>query len=682
MKRAARLAVRLGRRAGPDAVALSGLVAAAVFIDRDFLTTGDYPVGLWGEWLGHAYRVRLVQEYGVPTWDHAWAGGISPFQTYQFVPHVVTALVSALGDASVQRTMLLAEALLIFWVRSSGYVAARLVGLPQAAALFAGVVTFGTYNYAAEMLTFSTLWGLALVPLLLVAVWRYRSGPQIYLVAAAAGLSIYVHPHAALAGVVALIAVFLAGPVETGRLGRLALQGVVVALAAGFFWVPAFFSAKPPMQDPASADVQFLRGIFEGNVDRINDVVWLMVPVVAVTIAIFRGTVRRPLLLYVAAFLAITAFLIAVSYAGVGPEPIRLMQSVRLLNLLPLGLGLLGAIAIDGALRGFAEIDRRRAVVSVCAVAVAAGLFVPMFRFAADRGYEPAWYGPDPLAAWFEEHDYGQPGRVWMDGANTSWYTFWHFGELRSARSAFVQGDWSLLARPLQEGVIVGDPDWRTTEEYLRAIAVSYLLVSDNTAAGRQLHPGGEAAGSYQEILRVEAYPPVSLYEVPWVPVEAFVSDAEELPALHLPRTTYKTDEERAMRDELTRKYNEFAYSTDARPVSVAYPSATTMEIRLDDLPPDQYLVISENWDRSWRAQTQDGRSLRVERYGPNYIGVDLSPVEGDVVVRLTHGMSWDWKLGIALTLMSLPLAGGLMMFERRGGLKAPPLGTWLGPAR
>ena len=37
----------------PDFIILAGFVGAAFAIDGDLLTTGDYPSGEWGEWLGH-----------------------------------------------------------------------------------------------------------------------------------------------------------------------------------------------------------------------------------------------------------------------------------------------------------------------------------------------------------------------------------------------------------------------------------------------------------------------------------------------------------------------------------------------------------------------------------------------------------------------------------------------------
>lgn len=364
--------------------------------------------------------------------------------------------------------------------------------------------------------------------------------------------------------------------------------------------------------------------------------------------------------------LGIALFLVAVSYAGVGPEPVRLMQSVRLVNLLPPGLGLMAAIAVDAALRD-TPLTGHRGVLLATAVVVTAGLvFVPVFSFATKRGYEPAWVGQDALAGWLEEHNYGQPGRVWMEGAETSWYTFRDFGKLRSARSPFVQGDWSLLARPLQEGILVGDPNWQTTEDYLKAMAISYLFVPDNSAASQLLHEGGEPPGPYPEQLHVEGFPSETLYKAPWDPVVAFVMDANILPPLDFPSTQYKSQDERKSRDHLTHAYTEVAYSRDATPVDVQYPSPTTMRMRLAGLPLGRRLVISENWDRSWRAGTSDGKNLHVNRYGPNYIEVDVSQLSGNVVIELRHEMSWDWKAGIGLTVFSLPVAVGAMLVERR----------------
>ena len=186
------------RSGATDALVLITLTVAAIAVDWEFLTTGEYLPLFWGDWVSHAYRSQFVQEHGLATWDHNWSGGISLFETYQFMPHVITAIVSSTFEVSIGRTMLLLEGVLLIWVRVSGYVVARAMRLPVAAAAFAGVVTFGVNNYAAEVLSYAALWGLALVPVLFFLIYRYAERPAIYPIAVATGLGMYVHPHLAL----------------------------------------------------------------------------------------------------------------------------------------------------------------------------------------------------------------------------------------------------------------------------------------------------------------------------------------------------------------------------------------------------------------------------------------------------------------------------------------------------
>jgi hypothetical protein len=135
MIRALKRLTTLWRSTWQDAAALAALLTAAVLLDPGLIGTGDCLPLSYGDWIGHAYRVLFFKEHGLATWDHNWAGGISLFQKYQFVPHAVTAVVSGLFDAPVGRTMLLLQGLLLIWVRISGYVTARAARVPPVPAL-------------------------------------------------------------------------------------------------------------------------------------------------------------------------------------------------------------------------------------------------------------------------------------------------------------------------------------------------------------------------------------------------------------------------------------------------------------------------------------------------------------------------------------------------------------------
>jgi len=54
-----------------------------------------------------------------------------------------------------------------------------------------------------------------------------------------------------------------------------------------------------------------------------------------------------------------------------------------------------------------------------------------------------------------------------------------------------------------------------------------------------------------------------------------------------------------------------------------------------------------------------------VERIGPHFIGLDIFAFSGDLEIRLVHAMHWTWKVGIALTLLSVLASAGASLQKR-----------------
>jgi hypothetical protein len=358
-------------------------------------------------------------------------------------------------------------------------------------------------------------------------------------------------------------------------------------------------------------------------------------------------------------------FLIAASYAGVGPETVRLMQSVRLYTMLPLGLGLLGAIAVEAwVAEGWTSKVPRW--VPPAAVALAAVLLaVPLVRFANGQPYRPATYEPDAVDRWLDRDADAVVGRVWFDDLGTALYAYEHFDAMHTAMSHYPVGDWSLVARPLQESILLSGRPVETTEDYLKAMAVSYVALPRSSPFALELAAEGSSAGEYVRVAQDDGRG-ADVFRTPWEPVEAFYTDADALPAIDVPREKYGTESQRATRDGLVAAYVDLAYSNESTAVTIAYPSATTMRLDLPDLPAGQYLVVSENWDGAWRAKTGGGRNLDVEPFGPGYLGVDVSELSGNQVIELRHVTMSAWKVGLAFTLVSVPAALGVAVVERR----------------
>ena len=178
--------IAIGSAAWKDAVAVAVFLVISAVLYRNMFTGGDYLPLPYGDWIAHAYRALFMQEHGLATWDHNWAGGISLFQNYQIVPTAVTAVFSSLTHASIGRSMLVLEGLLLVSLSPSAYLSARAFRLPFAPVLLTGTLALGLNNYASPTTSFSALWGLALVAPLTVAIYRFHDNPAIYPVAALA----------------------------------------------------------------------------------------------------------------------------------------------------------------------------------------------------------------------------------------------------------------------------------------------------------------------------------------------------------------------------------------------------------------------------------------------------------------------------------------------------------------
>jgi hypothetical protein len=143
---------------------------------------------------------------------------------------------------------------------------------------------------------------------------------------------------------------------------------------------------------------------------------------------------------------------------------------------------------------------------------------------------------------------------------------------------------------------------------------------------------------------------------------------AGERGGLTAPDAAYRDVASAYVRDVVAERFAARSLAPDTPRVVVGFPDGETIVVRAEGLDGSRYLVVNENWDTAWRA-TAAGRHLPVERFGLNQIGVDLSGVTGDVTVRLGHRHRREAVLGLALSLIAVPLGGILALaFARKQG--------------
>src|SRR3990170_6732822 len=57
------------------------------------------------DWVVQAFRVKVLEEYGLTSWVHTWSNGISIWRSYQFIPHYITLGVAYVFNLEIPRAM-------------------------------------------------------------------------------------------------------------------------------------------------------------------------------------------------------------------------------------------------------------------------------------------------------------------------------------------------------------------------------------------------------------------------------------------------------------------------------------------------------------------------------------------------------------------------------------------------
>lgn len=497
----------------------------------------------------------------------------------------------------------------------------------------------------------------------------------------------------------------------------LSLQLLVSTGTAAFFWMPAVWSARPVYEHPYFSSAAFQRTL-AGLATRSfasGWPLWLTAATLAASVvawpslgvavrAAYRPLLRRrqpaaPALAdgslpvasvldrtvrprrseqrRMARFLLICgaglAVLVVTSLAGWGPRLYLNAQAARLLSLAPLlaaggfavATAAIGGLfdrppVIEGGWRSLPA-GRPRWLAFTPAYTLGAVILLAILgiaghdrlaALAADAGAR----SPSAFTGWLIEQggDAADGSRIVAPGSvvaeasavadGAAWYTGSYSGR-----------EWSILAAPLAmylDGF--GAPD--AGSAYLTVMAAG-LVVAPSGVRPALADPRTWQPVAWQEVVALDG---VDVLRVPWrSPLAVSVPRGAER-GLETPDRPFATLEESYIRDELTRRYAALVLSEAALPATVRPRSGTVLDIELRDLPPERVLLVSENWDRAWRAEA-GGVRLPVYRAGPNLIAVDLTGVPAavgaDVHVRLRHVAPDEWRLGALVVALTLAAA-------------------------
>ena len=357
--------LRLARRQ-VDALAGGLVLLAALAGSHRLLRAADLATGA-GDWHAHAYRVRQLAEHGLAPWSNEWAGGLPLWSAYQFIPHIVIWLVTRLPSVEITQAMAASQGALLLTLPLGLFVLLRASGLGVSAALLGALLTAAFDTRRQATANFSELWGLTLAPLLLWLAWRTSGRRAGYGTALAAGLSIYVHPLALMAGSIGLVAAAVTRPAwpsvhwreRFALLASLLVQGLIVLGAAAFTLVPLFQSARPMYEHAYFSSGEFERLLANLTVASFLPgwPLWFALAAAgALLVARSGGSEARAATRYLLLVAATVGLLSLAAMAGLGPRAFLNAQTPRLLALLPLLAAAAEALALGA--RGRPAPDR------------------------------------------------------------------------------------------------------------------------------------------------------------------------------------------------------------------------------------------------------------------------------------------------------------------------------------
>jgi len=609
------------------------------FFRFEFLNTG-YP-----DWIYHAYRIRSLLEYGFLTWSNDWVGGFPIWQSYQFLPHFITAGVQILTGWSITKSMVVVTGLLFILLRIIVYLTARFGGFSPEAGFISSILSFAIIGYQGPIREFSLLWGVTLFPLILLKAYRLKSGNgSLFIYAILIGSSIYIHPIlAVISGIILCLRLIVD---FKWSYKEMILALIICALISSFYWFPLFLGDKPVHVDPWILSTQWQRENMPRQLFGLSFSL-IVTGIIATGSLIKRKLDRWTTIIFSSAIVLI--IIISLTYMGYVPKIVNLLMPTRWTPFLGLLFSLLAASLIDW-LKKFKHFTLLLPIIILLIIYEGYFISQSLIPLGTNESYnvESEWVLAHPSDIIYSE-------KILIESVPD--LSFFAFGKVRTTGHYFVQGTYDLLVSPLkwlffseEAGSPLTQRNFELIELYLKATGTTHVMVSSSKRIAQALLPGGVFE---EKLTFLERYKGLAIFCVPWEPVQAFYTSLSNSKNLTFPDISYAKYEKQQLRDELVARFNEVMYSPDCMIINAEYPSQTEIKVELENVEMGNYLIILAQYDGAWRA-TINQIPIAVERNGPNYIGIDISEYSGNFTIVLIHKMHWTWKVGISLTLIGI----------------------------
>lgn len=623
------------------------LFLMSFYFGANYLNTG------YEDWMVHAFRVKVLDEYGFTSWIHTWSNGISVWKSYQFIPHFITLGVAKLLQLEIARAMVLLTIAQFVLLRIFIYVPLRLLKFSPLVAFICALLSFDIAQYWGGVGDWSLQFGFTVFPLVLFLWVKYWQGKVQYLYPYVAGVLFYVHP---LLGFSSFALWFVASVFSDRRLlsVQTLVQLIIMLTASSLFWFPLVFRDSYSYSSTMFATKSFLTLVL-ASYKYYGLSLFLIGCFVASAIKVFMPMPKgfrwaKVLFIYILFYFILIVIATKIDL----PRFLAQFQFTRGATLVGIALLFVFAPVVD-AIRQIPSRAVRGVVLFLFAFSLIEGIW-----FSSIYSPPPVKNFEEAISQYMKKSGSSQIAQhhTWTSTIGLS--SYFAINHLQSPYSYMGHLESNQVAPRImalihyQPFTDVPTANVERIKDYFKVTGTRYAFFDESspfTAAFSKPNSGFTQVKRYDSETNI-----YHLFES-----KGEVRDAVLVNAIYakklapFPTTLELTDAmDQISLDTHVKKFNEVIYSPGNLNLAVTYPTQESVQIEIPEDRNSRLVYLNESYDTGWKAYFDD-KEQSIKPAGPNFMVITLDSLKSGGTLVLKH--SWPIYFYIlAFLIVLIPL--------------------------
>lgn len=624
------------------------LAAISLFLISPYLNAQyihiDYP-----DWIVHAFRAKILQEYGLTSWTHIWSNGISIWKAYQFIPHYLTLAVINIFHVSVTRAMVMLVIGLYVAFRLLIYATLRLIGFNPATSFIASVISFDISQYFGAIGDYSIMFGFTIFPLVLFLWTKFYKGKVQFLYPFICGISFYIHPLLGFMSLALLLVSIIFSSQKFISIKTIS-QITIMLLASSLFWFPVAHRTAYLYSESGVADQAFLALV-------ISKFSYFGLSL-AVLLCLFSSLpqILMPLskkLAWVKTLCVTIAVYFLLVVIGINvPLPRFIDQFQYTRGIVFIGIGALYTVApLLQKLLSLKSFFVKIMLAAGVSLSLAESIwFASIYAPPPSNGYD------DPVSAYSKKYSKNlSDGKIFTENIGQSSYyspTTYRFpySYMSHLDSNEIPPRISQIITYASFSTLVPQANINRVTDYLKITGTKYLFLDETSPFTQTFLINGKA--SFIDLGTITVPSSVThVFQTSWEPKDAIMINPRYSNSMdHFPFTLdLSKPSGQTVLDSDVEQFVNILEMPDNQPLPMQYPAQDQITVSLPADSQSNLIYINESFDKEWIALYNDVEQP-IKPVGPNYMLVTLNSKPNGGTLLLKH----NWPVSFYLTWLFL----------------------------